>query len=151
MRPLLLFILTLAVSSLRAAEHKTQAPKPNSKSSQATSTQDSVSPTPKPDATKKPRQQRQTQLPDKHQIDADVARVKQQMQDIQKSSTPKDRKIEMQRSLLQREIARGEALKREIQGGASQDNSAPARDRRKASLDYIQKFLDIVRSMNPQI
>jgi hypothetical protein len=36
-------------------------------------------------------------------------------------------------------------------GSAKSDAAESARDRRSASLDNIQKFLDVLRSMNPQI
>jgi hypothetical protein len=34
---------------------------------------------------------------------------------------------------------------------ASKDTLEAARDRKKAGMDSIQKFLDIIRSMNPQL
>jgi len=44
---------------------------------------------------------------------------------------------------------RDQSLKREVAG--SKGAADESRDRRKAALDNIQKFLDIVRSMEPQI
>jgi len=38
-----------------------------------------------------------------------------------------------------------------VSGGESKGAAAASHDRRKAGLDNIQKLLDIVRSMNPQI
>ena len=151
MRPLLLLILVLAVSPLSANEQKTPERKPNSKPSPPASRHEDASTRQKSDTTKKTQQRRLPQLPDRHQIDADVARVKQQMGEIQKSSTPKDQKIEAQRNLLHREVARAEALKQEILSGDTKQDVDAKRDRRKAALDNIQKLLDILRSMNPHL
>ena len=39
-----------------------------------------------------------------------------------------------------------------VSGGAVQSqNESSSRDRRKSGMDNIQKFLDILRSMNPQL
>ena len=38
-----------------------------------------------------------------------------------------------------------------VSGGLWKGAAAASHDRRKAGLDNIQKLLDIVRSMNPQI
>jgi len=45
----------------------------------------------------------------------------------------------------------GTGATRELSATELESVSGGAGDRRKASLDNIQKFLDIVRSMNPQI
>ena len=38
-----------------------------------------------------------------------------------------------------------------VSGGESKGAASASRDRRKAGLDNIQKLLDILHSMNPQI
>ncbi|MEY2520950.1 MAG: hypothetical protein QOF24_2709 [Verrucomicrobiota bacterium] len=82
-------------------------------------------------------------------VDFEVARVKQQLHEIQALPIARDQKIQKQRALLDREIVRAKEQTREIQ--ASDSKEAAGRDRKKAGLDSIQKFLDIIRSMNPQI
>ena len=95
-------------------------------------------------------------------IDFEVARVKKLMREIQDQPIARDAKIQKQRALIESEMARARAQMRQIQesdstnksAGTSQDSkdaSAGARDRRKAAMDNLQKFLDILRSMNPQI
>jgi hypothetical protein len=98
-------------------------------------------------------------------IDFEVARVKKLMRDIQDQPIARDAKIQKQRALIESEMARARAQMREIQesdsktpgAGASKEtkdtkeSQASARDRRKAAMDNLQKLLDILRSMNPQI
>jgi len=81
----------------------------------------------------------------------DIERLKGQLQAIRNSSMSNDRKSQMQRRLADRKQAELEAQMHAIEAGASKDTSAAARDRRKAAMDNIQKLLDVVRSMNPQI
>jgi hypothetical protein len=126
MKPLLLSILFLAVLPLRAEQ-------------------------PKPQANSKPERHQQHRQSDQNRIDPDIARVKEQMQEIQKSSIASDHKIQMQRTLIDRKITQVKEQMREIQASASKDTSGAARDRRKAGLDSLQKVLDILRSMNPKI
>lgn len=83
-------------------------------------------------------------------IDFEVARVKEQIRQIQQSSIPHDSKIARERAVLDTEITRAKTQMREIQSSSPKDVYSP-RDRRKAGLDSLQKFLDIVRSMNPTI
>jgi hypothetical protein len=95
-------------------------------------------------------------------IDFEVARVKKLMREIQDQPIARDARIQKQRALIESEMARARAQMREIQESGSIDKSAAtsqeskeasarARDRRKAAMDNLQKFLDILRSMNPQI
>jgi hypothetical protein len=98
-------------------------------------------------------------------IDFEVARVKKLMREIQDQPITRDAKIQKQQALIESEMARARAQMREIQDGASKtagsdtsketketkESQAGARDRRKAAMDNLQKFLDILRSMNPQI
>jgi hypothetical protein len=113
-------------------------------------------------------------------IDFEVARVRKQLRDIQEQPIAHDVKIQQQRALIERESARARAQMREIElsiakndsfsdskkGGTgtskdirSRDTSprdtssrdTSSRDRRKAAMDNIQKFLDIIRSMNPSL
>lgn len=46
---------------------------------------------------------------------------------------------------------RGTRIQADNKKGTSTNNTEASRDRKKASLDNIQKLLDILRSMNPQI
>jgi Skp family chaperone for outer membrane proteins len=85
-------------------------------------------------------------------VDSEVARVKKQLQEIRTSSATKEVKLQKQRALLDREIANTNAKMRDEQtkkGGPKEDSAA--RDRRKAGVDNLQKLLDILRSMNPQL
>ena len=98
-------------------------------------------------------------------IDVEVARVKKLMRDIQDQPIARDAKVQQQRALIEREMARARAQMREIRESDSiskgagtsketqetKESQASARDRRKTALDNLQKFLDILRSMNPQI
>jgi septal ring factor EnvC (AmiA/AmiB activator) len=96
-------------------------------------------------------------------IDFEVARVKKLMREIQDQPIARDAKIQKQRALIESEMARARAQMREIQESDSKgtgtsketketkEDQASARDRRKAAMDNLQKFLDILRSMNPQI
>ncbi len=92
---------------------------------------------------------------DKNRVDAHVAHLKQQIQRIQASSLSSDRKTQTQKQIVQSNILEIEGHLREAQVNAAdssrKDQSGEARDRRKASLDNLQKFLDILRSMNPKI
>jgi hypothetical protein len=56
-----------------------------------------------------------------------------------------NRKCDEQQLLIDCMIEELERQRAEVKGGET------SRDRRKAALDNIQKFLDILRSMNPQI
>ena len=81
-------------------------------------------------------------------VDLEVARVKKQMREIQALPIARDQKIQKQRALLDGEIVRAKENMREIQASDSKDSSEAGRDRRKAGMDALQKFLDIIRSMN---
>jgi hypothetical protein len=130
MKPLLLCVFFVTVLPLRAEQPKRRT---NSK----------------PERHQQNLQQHQES--DQNRIDRDIAPVKAQMQRIQQSSIRSDRKIEMQRTLIDRKITKVKEQMREIQASASKDPSPSGRDRRKAGLDNLQKTLDILRGMNPQI
>ncbi len=100
-------------------------------------------------------------------VDLEIARVKKQLREIQGLTIARDQKIEMQRALLDREIANTQSKIRAIQSSTSKDQSVTSkgkgqgsdskdaatasRDHKKAGLDNLQKMLDILRSMNPTI
>ena len=96
-------------------------------------------------------------------IDLEVARVRKQLREIQDQPIAHEAKIQQQRALIERESARVRAQMREIQVSGSKDigsskgdqqskdQAASARDRRKASLENLQKLLDILHSMSPQL
>jgi len=52
---------------------------------------------------------------------------------------------------VQKKVAEAEAAANAAKGKADTGEADTAGDRRKAGLDNIQKLLDILRSMNPQI
>ena len=87
-------------------------------------------------------------------VDSEVARVKRQLQEIRSLPDTKEIKLQKQKTLLDREIAGAKAKLRDADtkgAGKQETETAAARDRRRAARDSIQKFLDILRSMNPQI
>lgn len=98
-------------------------------------------------------------------VDAEAARVKKELRAIQDQPITHEAKVQQQRALIERESASARARMRVLQADLSKDKSAgssketkesketqdAARDRKKAAMDNIQKFLDILRSMNPQI
>ena len=83
-------------------------------------------------------------------VDLEVARVKMQLHEIQGLPIAREQKIQKQRALLDRENVRAKEQMREIQAD-SKDSYEAGRDRKKAGMDAVQKFMDIIRSMNPQI
>jgi hypothetical protein len=84
-------------------------------------------------------------------VDLEVARVKRQMRAIQAMPIPRDQKIQKQQELLDNEIVHANEQMREKQTSDSKESTEAARDRRKSGMDAIQKFIDIIHSMNPQI
>lgn len=84
-------------------------------------------------------------------VDLEVARVKKQLHEIHALPVAREQKIQKQRALLDREIAHAKEQIREIQASDSKEALEASRDRKKAGMDALQKFLDIIRSMNPQI
>jgi hypothetical protein len=84
-------------------------------------------------------------------VDLEVARVKKQMHEIQALPLAREQKIQRQRALLDREIVHAKEQMHEVQASDSKESMDAARDRKKAGMDALQKFLDIIRSMNPQI
>jgi multidrug resistance efflux pump len=80
-------------------------------------------------------------------VDVEIARVKKRMQEIQALPIPREEKSQKQRALLDGEVGQAKERMREIQA----DTKEASRDRKKAGVDNIRKFLDIIRSMNPQI
>lgn len=95
-------------------------------------------------------------------LDAEVARVKKALRAIQDQPIGYEAKVQQQRALIERESASARAKLRALQldlsqqskAGASKENTEAqesARDRKKAAMDNLQKFLDILRSMNVRI
>ena len=98
-------------------------------------------------------------------LDAEVARVKKELRAIQDQPIAPEAKVQQQRALIERESASARARMRALQADLSKSSNVDtsketkeskeaqdsARDRKKAALDNIQKLLDILRSMNPQI
>ena len=99
-------------------------------------------------------------------LDAEVARMKNELRAIQDQPIAREAKVQQQRVLIERESASARARMRALQADLSKSSNDDtstketkeskeaqdsARDRKKAALDNLQKFLDILRSMNPQI
>jgi septal ring factor EnvC (AmiA/AmiB activator) len=98
-------------------------------------------------------------------LDAEVARVKKELRAIQDQPIAHEAKVQQQRALIERESASARAKIRALQADLSKESSTDtsketkeskeaqdaARERKKAALDNLQKLLDILRSMNPQI
>jgi hypothetical protein len=84
-------------------------------------------------------------------VDLEVARVKKQLHEIQGLPIAREQKVQKQRALLDREIVRAKEQIREIQASDSKESSEASRDRKKAGMDALQKFLDIIRSMTVNI
>jgi hypothetical protein len=134
------------VKTSTAAGASNQATTTANANNQTTTTQK----TPK---TKAPQLKARDLKASKTELDHQLARVKTQMSEIQASTLPREEKIKKQRALLDSEVVRAKEQMREIQADSkdSKESKDASRDRRKASLDNLQKFLDIVRSMNPLI
>ena len=99
-------------------------------------------------------------------VDAEAARVRKQIQEIQRQSISRDTKTQKQRELLEREIAKidlsisnlaneiADGVKKGTDGKNTQEDkeaAAAAQQRRKHALANLRKLLDIVRSMNPRL
>jgi septal ring factor EnvC (AmiA/AmiB activator) len=88
--------------------------------------------------------------------DVEVARVREQIEQIQKSTLSREAKARRQRTLISAEMDRVRAQIAELEAaekkasGESKENSA-ARDHRKHAVDNMKKFLAILSAMNPQL
>ena len=93
--------------------------------------------------------------------EVEVARIKKQLQEIQGQGGTRTAKVQKQRELIEREIARASAELRELQqeqkkesasdSDEAKKSAAAARNRRDAAIANVQKLLEILRGMNPQI
>ena len=117
-----------------------------------------------PSQQQQPRLPQATQPPAGFHLDAEVARVKRELRAIQDQPIAQEVKVQRQRALIERETASARAQVQALQvdlasskagiskeSKESKDAQESSRDRKKAAMDNIQKFLDILRSMNPQI
>ena len=98
-------------------------------------------------------------------VDAETARVRKQIQEIQGRSISRDTKTQKQRELLEREIAKvdisisnlvneiADGVKKGSDGKSTQDREAvaAAQEHRKQALANLRKLLGILRAMNPQL
>ena len=81
-------------------------------------------------------------------VDVEVARVKNRLREIQSEPISKDKKVQMQRAFLNREIANAKAELRDIQNRPAE---AGGNDHAKRLRDAIVDFMQKLASINPQI
>jgi septal ring factor EnvC (AmiA/AmiB activator) len=98
--------------------------------------------------------------PQGNNLDAEVTRVKKELRAIQDQPIPREAKVQQQRALIERESAGARARIRALQADLSKSTKESkesteaqdsARDHKKAAQENLQKFLDILHSMNPQL
>jgi len=89
-------------------------------------------------------------------IDLEVTRIRKEISQIQQSTVSRETKIQKQRALIESEMKRALEQLRELEAdgkksAANKAESESPRDHQKTARDNLNKFLDILRSMNPKV